>query len=216
MKEGAPFAPPAPVTPLPRSVLSLPLAALLALASGCAHLQGAFTWVDELPSEAAPEEVGGYVIAHGDVLSVRVWNEEGMSARPRVREDGQISLPFLNDVKAVGLTPAVLAQQLQARLKQFISNPGVAVALEERQPVSVSVLGQVTEPGAYTLEPGRGVLHALAQAKGLTQFASEDRIFVLRKGFQGGRIRFRYDKLTRAEGRSATFRLQSGDVVVVE
>ncbi|MBF5042593.1 polysaccharide export protein [Aggregicoccus sp. 17bor-14] len=195
-----------------RSAFGLALG-LLALLSGCKHA-GAYTWVDQV----APEpEASEYQIVRGDTLSVRVFGQEGMSARARVREDGKISLPFLQDVQVVGYTPPVLAQQLQTRLKDYFANPVVTVALEEPRPFTVSVMGEVARPGLVQVERSNpGVLPALASAGGLTPFADHDAIFVLRPGSPPRRIRFKYEALTTAEGRAAAFRLQSGDVVVVE
>lgn len=191
------------------------LSVVSVLGAGCAHVpESPYVWADELPAE--PTTPTEYVIARGDVLSVRVWNEEGMSARPRVREDGRITLPFLNDVQAAGYTPDVLARQLQTRLKDFIARPVVSISLEERRPVTVSVVGEVVRPGSFTLEAGSGVLHALANAGGLTQFAAQDRIYVLRQAEGRRRIRFRYPSLVRSAGPAATFRLENGDVLVVE
>ena len=188
-------------------------AALLALLGGCKHA-GPYTWVDEVPAEP---EVAEYQIMRGDTLSVRVFGQEAMSSRSRVREDGKISLPFLQDVEVVGYTPPVLAAQLQTRLKDFFANPVVTVALEEPRPFTVSVMGEVARPGMVQLERANpGLLPALASAGGLTPFADKDAIFVLRAGTPPRRIRFKYESLTTTEGRAATFRLQSGDVVVVE
>ncbi len=188
-------------------------AALVALLGGCKHT-GAFTWVDEVPVEPVAAE---YQIVRGDTLSVRVWGQDGMSARTRVRDDGKISLPFLHDVEVAGYTPPVLAQQLQTRLKDFLANPVVTISLEEPRPFTVSVMGEVSRPGVVQLERSNpGVLPALASAGGLTPFADRDAIFVLRPGNPPQRIRFRDEALTTTEGRAATFRLQSGDVVVVE
>jgi len=85
--------------------------------------------------------------------------------------------------------------------------------------VLVAVLGEVVRPGNYQLESNSGVLQALAIAGGATPFADRDRIMVLRQKPDGSgaqRIRFKYSSLTQLEGRAATFRLQGGDVVVVE
>ena len=144
-----------------------------------------------------------------------------MSGRARVRTDGKISLPFVNDVEAAGQTPAALARRLQSRLKEFVNNPVVTVSLEEAGPIQVSVLGEVAHPGVFPVQAGANVLQALAAAGGLTPYASRDRIFVLRRSPPGGkvplvRIRFTYDKLAHAEGRAAAFRMRDGDVVVVE
>lgn len=197
----------------------LPLAAILALAAGCAAV-GDYVWADAVSEPAQPAETE-YVIAPGDVLGVRVFNQEGMSGRARVRADGRISLPFVNDVEAAGQTPAALARRLQARLKEFINNPVVTVSLEEAGPIQISVLGEVVHPGVFPVQSGANVLQGLAAAGGLGPFASLDRIFVLRKTPPGSkvplvRVRFTYQKLVRAEGRSVAFRLRDGDVVVVE
>ena len=77
----------------------------------------------------------------------------------------------------------------------------------------------MTRPGVYPLDSPAGVLQALASAGGLTQFAHEDQIYVLRSASEGARpvrIRFRYEALAHAEGQSGTFHLQRNDVVVVE
>ncbi len=191
--------------------------AACALLVACGHARGAFVWADDV-RVAAPE--GGYRIASGDVLAVRVWNQEPISMpRVRVREDGRISLPFLHDVEAGGLTPTDLASALEAKLKAFVVNPVVTVSVEEPRPLRVSVVGEVTRPGAYDVGPHAGVLQALAAAGGLTEFADLDGIFVLRRppgAAAPSRVRFRYRALARGEMPAAGFTLCGGDVVVVE
>ncbi len=194
--------------------LELALAVALFLC-GCPHDPGAFIWVDDLKDTPAPAD---YVIRPGDTIFVRVFQQENMSARTRVRADGKISLPFLNDVVAAGYTPTVLAAQLQTRLKDFLANPVVTISLEEVRPQQVSVLGEVAHPGVFPIEPGAGVLQVLAAAGGFTNFARKD-LFVQRHHLPGDvpqRIRIDYEKLTKAEGKAATFALQGGDVVIVE
>jgi len=194
--------------------------AVVALLCGvaCGHSRGAYVWADKLPREPAPEP--GYRIAPGDVLAVRVWNQEAMSTpRVRVRNDGVVTLPLLHDVPVAGLTPPDLARQLETKLKTYVVNPVVTVAVEEIRAVQVAILGEVGRPGQYDLDRDAGVLHALAAAGGLTHFADPDRIFVLRSGpggTGGARVRFTYDALVRGSGPSATYRLRPGDVIVVE
>jgi polysaccharide export outer membrane protein len=198
--------------------LAISLAAL-ALAS-CAH-QGDFIWVDQA-KVVAPTSDEGFVLSPGDVVSVRVWAQENLSSRVKVRADGMISLPFLDDVEAAGMPPSVLAHRLQVKLKSFLVNPVVTVALEEARAVEVSVVGEVTRPGVYRVDQGSGVLKALAAAGGLGPFAHRDRIYVLREGYWADRpkapvrIRFTYEALAAAHGKAATFKLVPADVVVVE
>ena len=61
----------------------------VALALACLALSGCktpapYVWVDALPSQAEPAEKE-YVIQAGDQLAIRVWGQESMSARARVR-----------------------------------------------------------------------------------------------------------------------------------
>ena len=193
-------------------------AALLLLAACAAG--DAYVRVEDFPAETAAP-AGPYLIAEGDLLTIRVFGQDGLSGRVRVRSDGKISLPFVNEQQAAHLTPATLAALLQASLKTFLVNPVVAVSLEERHASQVSVLGSVTQPGLYPLQPGSGVLRAVAQAGGLTRFADQGRIYVLRAdldrpGWAVTRIRFTWQGLVSGQGPAAAFELREGDVVFVE
>ncbi len=192
------------------------LLAVMGLSSACSHA-GSYVWAKDLPASALSDP--GYVIGPGDLLQVRVWNDETLGGHAKVRSDGRISLPFLDDVAAAGMSPDKLARSLEVKLAGYVNTPRVTVALEDEKLVAVSVLGEVTKPGVYDLTAGSGVLQALASAGGMTPWASSDRIFVLRRS--GGearptRIRFTEEALAHAEDRSSAFRLRRGDVVVVE
>jgi polysaccharide export outer membrane protein len=161
---------------------------------------------------------GAYIITSGDLLNIRVYNQDTISTRGRVGPDGKIAIPLVGELDAKGLSPANLSRQIEARLKPFIVAPSVATLVEEAQPVKVAVVGEVGHPAVLAVTPGAGVLQVLALAGGLTEYANRDRIFVLRDRPARGpfRIRFAYQDLIRGLGRAATFRVQSGDTVVVE
>src|SRR6267378_1966905 len=164
---------------------------LLAAALGCAGM-GEYVWADTLPE--TPATAGAeYRLAPGDLIFVRVFNQDPLSGR----------------------TPQELAKTMEARLRDFIKAPVVTVFLEELGPAQLSVIGEVARPGIYPLERGQGVLRALAAAGGLTEFAHKDRIFLVRAG-SPGRIRFRLEQLSIPGTRSARFRLQNEDVVMVQ
>jgi polysaccharide export outer membrane protein len=192
-----------------RPLAGPPLVLLLLVA--CAAPAGNFVWVDRYP-----EPIGDpvYLLVPGDLVSVRVYNQEGMSGKAKVRPDGMISLPFVNDIQAAGDTTVSLAKRIQLRLKDFVVNPVVTVSLEETRPLEVSVVGEVVRPGLYRLEAGSGVLTALAAAGGFNDFADRTRVFVVRNGTD--RIRFTYAAMSQARERAARFQLRPGDVVVVE
>ena len=179
--------------------------------------------MDDVP-KGMNEPEASYQIAPGDVIGVRVWNQEANSVdRVRVREDGKISMPFLNDVEVGGMEPTDSARRLEVKLKTYITTPVVTIVLHERRPLRVSVLGKVGRAGVYdSSTTDSSVVHALAAAGGLTAFADEDRVFVLRNGYWAdgpsgpGRIRFRYQDVRAGRPPAATFLLRVGDVVVAE
>jgi polysaccharide export outer membrane protein len=192
-------------------------AAVIALvavaAAGCPRPIGEFTWADDY----SPPPEAEYRISPGDLLQVRVYKEDALSAKVRVRTDGKVSLPLLDDVPAAGRTPAALARELEALLKPMVNKPSVTVSLEETRGKQFSVIGEVARPGTYGLEPGLTLLQALANAGGIGEFANRDRIFVLRvHGADHARIRFTYDAVAHGEGKAGAFLLQPGDVIVVE
>lgn len=190
-------------------------AALLATGAGCSSVQGKYVWSGEYP---VPSQMTGYTVQSGDLISVQVWDNDKLSTKGRVRSDGRISLPLLNDVDVVGRTPEEIARDVQKRLADanLVLHPRVTVLVEEAQPVTVSVLGKVTRAGMLQLSQGAGVAEALAGAGGLTEFAHDDRIFVLRRTPDPVRVRFTFKSLTDLSQRAVMFRLRAGDVVVVE
>ncbi len=186
--------------------------------AGCAAV-GPYVWVDDVPpAEVAEPARRDYTINTGDLLMIRVYNQDAISTRTRVRPDGKIAVPLAGEVDAVGRRPVELAKEIEAQLKPFVVAPAVVVSVDEVQAVQVSVLGEVTRPGVFPIEPGVGVLQALALAGGITRFAHPDRIFVLRKRLAEAplRIRFTYEMLSSGSPRASSFVLLPGDIVTVE
>ena len=87
--------------------------------------------------------------------------------------------------------------------------------MEQTGEMKVSVVGEVRNSGVFAIEPGANVLHALAAAGGLSDYADHDKIFVVRKSLPQ-RVRFKYSDLRSADPKSVGFTLQNADVVVVE
>jgi polysaccharide export outer membrane protein len=196
------------------SLLVLALCVGAMLSFGCGPT-GSYVWVSDYREPAMPMDKNT-VLVPGDVITVRVYQQPDMSTKTRVRSDGKVSMPLLNDVDAAGLTPAAFAQALQVRLKEFMNAPVVTISLDDPRPNSIPVTGEVSKPGVFQLEPGAGVLTALASAGGLTPFATWSKVFVIRQGPVPVRIRFDYRELRDGERTSLQFQLRQGDAVVVE
>lgn len=191
------------------------LVALVALGA-CTGPRGSYVWIEQFHDTQRADSV--YTIDGGDLIAVQVWDHPELSTRARVRDDGRVSIPLLGDVAAGRSTAAGFARSLEGELKSrgLVPSPRVTVALEERRPLRVAVLGEVARAGVYQLDPGAGVAEAIASAGGLSTFAHRDRIFVTRRGATPVRIRFSFASLGRPESGAASFQLRPGDVVTVE
>jgi polysaccharide export outer membrane protein len=180
---------------------------------GLAHAAGA----QEAPAIASAQtEIGAaFQIGPEDILDISVWKNPDLSRTVPVRPDGKVSLPLVNDIQAAGLTPAMLRAEVTERLSEFIPAPEVSVMVREVHSRKVAVVGAVKTPGRFELKSPMTVLEVIALAQGFTDFASRDRIVVLRQnGATTTRVPFNYRKIADGVDQDNFF-VQPGDVVVV-
>jgi polysaccharide biosynthesis/export protein len=159
-----------------------------------------------------------YLVNPGDVLQVFVWNEKELTQEVLVRPDGAISLPLAGQVSAGGLSVPQIEQSLTDALSKYMNDkPAVTVAIKETRGYSVYVLGKVNKAGLFPINQPTDVVQALAMAGGLTPFAAENSIHILRRDKSGEQkaIPFRYSDVKAGEELQTNILLQSGDVIVV-
>jgi polysaccharide export outer membrane protein len=157
-----------------------------------------------------------YLIGAQDLLDVSVWKEPDLSRQVPVRPDGKISLPLLNDVQALGLTPTQLAAQITTGLEKFMTSPQVTVIVSQINSQRVYILGEVGHAGAYGLLPGMTVLQALSNAGGFTAFANLKNIYVLRQdNGKQQKLFFNYKEVVSGKKSEQNIELKPGDTIVV-
>jgi polysaccharide export outer membrane protein len=157
-----------------------------------------------------------YLIGAQDVLDVSVWKEPDLSRQVPVRPDGKISLPLLNDVQALGLTPTQLATQITTGLEKFMTSPQVTVIVSQINSQRVYILGEVGRAGAYGLLPGMTVLQALSNAGGFTAFANLKNIYVLRQdNGKQQKLFFNYKEVISGKKSEQNVELKPGDTIVI-
>lgn len=167
-------------------------------------------------AETAPPQQG-YELRPGDIVAVSVWQEPGLEQLVLVRPDGGVSFPLAGDLRAEGLTLEELGAVLKQRLSKFIPDPVVTVTLQEIPGNRIYVIGKVNKPGDFPIiARDVTVMQALSMAGGLTPFADEKKIKVLRmENGQQRSIPFDYRKIRRGEELGQNIALQAGDVIVV-
>jgi len=103
-----------------------------------------------VPSAANPTVVPeGYLLRPGDTLTVSVWKETELQSEVLIRPDGGISFALAGDVQAAGHTVADLAQTLQGRVREYIPDAVVTVAVKTVLGNQVYVIGKVNKPGNF-------------------------------------------------------------------
>jgi polysaccharide export outer membrane protein len=198
-----------------RFALAVFFAATVLFAGGCGG-SGQYVWYHDLPKTEWGGTSGEYVIGIGDTIRIQVYEQEALTTQAKIRPDGRIALPFVGEIMAAGKHPMGLAQELEARLKEFIVSPRVIVNVEDARPITVIALGEIGHVGSITLDNSLGLLEALAQAGGISQFGDKSAIYVIRKTPEFRRIRFTYDALLQNQDGAGTFQLRTGDMIVVE
>ena len=160
---------------------------------------------------------GDYRLNPGDIIEISVWKEPELQREVLLLPDGNIAFPLVGTVQAAGRTPSEIQAEVEERLTRFFPEPVVTVSILQVAGNKLYVTGQVNQPGQFTVDQPVDVLQAIALAGGLTAFADEDDIYVLRRAQDGTQsaIAFDYDDVTDGSDLSSNIVLQQGDVVVV-
>lgn len=186
---------------------------LALLAGGIIYVSIALGASADLPVSVADP---GYSLGPEDVLLISVWKDEQLTREVVVRPDGMISFPLVGDVPAEGRTVEDLRIELVRRLTKYIPNANVTVAVTKVLSYKVYVVGRVTKPGEYLVGHYTDVLQALSLAGGLTPFAAENDIKIIRR-IKGEQLvfPFRYSDVRKGRDLEQNILLQRGDVVMV-
>jgi len=172
---------------------------------------------DTPPSRVSSVKPDTYIIGVGDGLGVSVWKEPELSKNVPVRPDGMITLPLVGEIKAAGLTPVQLQDQITAALSKVMSDPQVVVVVEAVNSLSFNIMGNVFKPGFYPLSRPITVLDAIALSGGFRDFAKQKKIYILRTAPDGTqqKIHFNYKQVIKGQKMSQNIMIEPHDTLVV-
>lgn len=155
-----------------------------------------------------------YKIGLGDVLHISVWQEPQLTETAVVRPDGKISMPLVYEFEVAGMTPEEAQQGLTERLNRLVHKPRVTVTVQEIHSRTVFITGEVQRPGAYPLVDAMNVVQLVARSGGLTDFAKQKKMYILR-GANSARVNVNYEKVLKGLAPDQNVELVPGDTVVV-
>lgn len=161
----------------------------------------------------AQVDLGTYVIGANDVLNIEVFENPQFTKLYPVRTDGILTIPLFGDMKAEGLTPLQLKNQLTEVFSEKIKDPQVSVTVWDVRSKKYTVAGNVKRPGPYPLIQATTVFEALTGAGGfLDNFSNEKDILIMR-GTQ--RLHFNYKDYVKGKNLDKNIPLQNNDTIIV-
>lgn len=150
-----------------------------------------------------------------DTISVSVFGVPELSQEMQVDGSGRIAMPLVGTIDARGRTSAELSDIIEDALRgRFVKNPDVTVNIKSSVSQVVAIDGQVVEPGLYPVTNQMTLLRAVASAKGLSEFARENDVVILRT-VNGQRMAAMYDMEAIRRGVYGDPAIYANDVVVV-
>jgi polysaccharide export outer membrane protein len=202
-----------------------PLCMLLCLVavSGCQSTRGGPISYDVPPTFQAPDApraqtIGAdYRIATGDLLNMTVFQVEALSKDYRVDLAGNVAVPLIGDVPAVGRTTDELRRDIATRLgARYLRNPDVTVSVKESTNNNITVEGGVRRPGLFPVTGPMTLIQGIAVAGGIDPTQGNARRLAIFRRIQGQRMAAAFDLVSIRRGEMPDPEIYPGDIIVVE
>ena len=125
---------------------------------------------------------GPYLIQVGDVLNISFFKTQDLDREVTVGPDGEIYLPLVGRVKAIGRTVDDVTSQITEGYAKDLVNPQITVSVAEFSGLEVYVSGEVGTPGMQPYRGGLTLLQAISAAGGFNQRARRKEVLLIRPG----------------------------------
>lgn len=159
-----------------------------------------------------------YQIGPGDSLNINVWRHPELSTTVPVRPDGKFSTPLVEDIVALGKTPADLAREIETRLAKYVREPSVTVSVASfvgNASEQVRVVGQAAKPAAINYKQGMTLLDVMILVGGITDNAAGNRATLIRQSENNKQYNVRLRDLLKGGDVSANVEVLPGDVILI-
>ena len=158
-----------------------------------------------------------YILRQGDVVQVKVYQEDDLTSVSRISKDGTITMPLLGAVNVVSNSLEQATTKIRSLLaKDYLVDPQVNLNVTEFAKRRFTVMGQVQRPGTYDMpaEEGISLLQAIATAGGYTRIANPHKVTVQRTVGSDNRV-LTLDTETMAIKKQKPFDILPDDVIMV-
>lgn len=159
-------------------------------------------------AQNAPLRTASLSLQPGDALQITVWPDASLSGEFRVEDTGIVYLPFLGGVQVAGMTIDQLRNQLRQGYGEIIKEPVVTI----RPIFNIGVMGAVSRPGIYQIDPTTDILEAIMMAGGFGDRAKSEEIRIVR---QNEVVEVDVQRALEEGGDLGALALRSGDRIIV-
>ena len=161
-----------------------------------------------------------YRLGPGDEVIIDIWGVSQVSIQKTISPDGAINIDNLGLVFINGMTVNQATSYLRKELNKIYAgldeeepSSHLKVSLANNRSIQVNIMGEVFQPGTYTLSSFSTVFHALYSAGGVSEIGSLRNIQVVRGGKTIAHVDV-YDFIMQGKTKD-DIHLQEGDVIIV-
>jgi polysaccharide export outer membrane protein len=110
-----------------------------------------------------------YTIGEGDVLDIKVYENDDLATTVRVSSNSTIRVPLIGEISIKDLTVSQISSKIEGLYADgYLVNPQVDVFIKEHRSKKAVILGQIKNPGQYELRGKVTILEFISTAGGLT------------------------------------------------
>lgn len=154
-----------------------------------------------------------YRLGAGDVVYVDVWGASQKNYETTVTPDGSIVLEGFGPVHVAGMSVDQANRHLRSTLGARYQSSNIRLTVGQTKTITVNVMGEVRNPGTFTLSAFSTVFHALYMAGGTNEIGTLRNIKIYRNNREISTVDI-YDYILNGK-MTGNVRLASGDVIVV-
>lgn len=121
-----------------------------------------------------------YILGPGDAVYIDIYGASQKTIESTVSPDGEVTIEGFGPVQVSGLTVAQANARLRSTLGARYSSSKIKLTVGQTRSIMINVMGEVKNPGTYTLPAFATVFHALYMAGGTNDIGTLRNIKVYR------------------------------------
>lgn len=170
--------------------------------------------VSYLPPPDNTRNGADVLLTSGDILEIDVFQVNELDKTVQVNSLGEVSLPLIGNVSAAGKTVNAFEKDLEQEYGvRYLQSPEISVFVKESIGQQVTLDGEFSQPGIYAVGASVSLIQVVALAKGLTDLADEEKVYVYRE-INGRKLVANQNLKNIRSGKEQDPRIFGGDIIV--